>query len=221
MNRAVLAISLVSTAVTASAEELYEAFPEAIHAEERYVIYSHGFIVEGDDPRPVHPEFGTYEFPAIKRALFRDGGFNLIAHHRPAGTDIGEYVAMLATWVDTLIDEGVKPTRITLVGFSRGALLTAYASSRHETAGINTALMAICSEGTISGGPRLSLGGRLLSIYETTDAVGTCESLANGSPNLASFREIAISTGLSHGAFFRPLPEWVQPLRQWIAETNH
>jgi hypothetical protein len=26
------------------------------------VIYSHGLIVEGDDPRPVHPEYGVYDF---------------------------------------------------------------------------------------------------------------------------------------------------------------
>jgi hypothetical protein len=50
--------------------------------------------------------------------------------------------------------------------------------------------------------------------------VGTCESLANGSPKLTLFREVAISTGRSHGAFFKPLPEWVQPLKEWISETN-
>ena len=37
----------------------------------------------------------------------------------------------------------------------------------------------------------------------------------------ASFKEIAISTGKKHGAFFQPLPEWIAPLRAWIEETNH
>jgi hypothetical protein len=80
--------------------------------------------------------------------------------------------------------------------------------------------MGICSEGGISGEPPVSLGGQFLSIYETTDVVGTCESLAKNSANLESFKEIAISTGEEHGAFYRPMPEWVEPLRQWIAETN-
>jgi hypothetical protein len=71
-----------------AAVEIYDNFPPAIHPDERYVIYSHGLIVEGDNARPVHPEFGVYDFPAIKTELFRGGDFNLIAHHRPKNTDV-------------------------------------------------------------------------------------------------------------------------------------
>jgi pimeloyl-ACP methyl ester carboxylesterase len=220
MNRAVFAFCLMLFSVSAGAVALYDVFPETINPDERYVIYSHGFIVEGKDPRPEHPAYGVYEFAAIRQALFEDGGFNLIAHHRPAGADVGEYVPTLVSWVDELLRHGVEPSRITLVGFSRGALLTAHASSRRAAVGLNTALMGICSAGTVSARAALSLGGNLLSIYETSDFVGTCESLANDSSGLISFREFAIATGLGHGAFFKPLPEWLEPLRQWIAETN-
>jgi hypothetical protein len=54
----------------ARAAELLDRFPDNIHAGERYVIYSHGFIVEGNDPQPVSPKYGQYDFPGIKRALF-------------------------------------------------------------------------------------------------------------------------------------------------------
>lgn len=37
---------------------------------------------------------------------------------------------------------------------------------------------------------------------------------------LASFEEIAISTGKKHGAFYQPMPEWVRPLPAWIDKTN-
>ena len=67
--------------------------------------------------------------------------------------------------------------------------------------------------------PPLVLGGHLLSLYETSDAVGSCAGLAARS-RLDSFKEIAVSTGKSHGAFFQPLPVWVGPLREWIASTN-
>ena len=143
MSRVLVAVSLVLVGIRADAVELYGDFPERINPDERYVIYSHGFIVEGTDPRPEHPQFGTYEFPAIKQALFEDGGFNVIAHHRHADTDIGEYVDTLASWVEKLLEGGVPPSRITLVGFSRGALLTAYASGRYEQAGLNTTLMGM------------------------------------------------------------------------------
>ena len=122
------------------AVDIYAHFPEVIHPHERYVIYSHGLIVEGDDPRPVSPKYGQYDFPGIKQALFSGGGFNLIAYQRPKNTEVAVYV-------------------------------------------------------------------------------GTLSKLAARS-HLVSFKEIAISTGKSHGAFFQPLPEWMQPLKAWIAQTN-
>jgi len=193
-------------------------FPEAIHATERYVIYSHGLIVEGDDPRPISPKYGQYDFPAIKQSLFSEGGFNLIAYQRPKNSD-DTYVDTLKSWVRRLLDAGVKPSRITLVGFSRGAQLTALASSDLASVGINTALLAICEDGDVSQTPGLVLGGNLLSIYESSDELGSCGKLAARSP-LKSFKEVPISTGKKHGAFFQPLPQWLRPLEVWIAKTN-
>jgi hypothetical protein len=88
--------------------------------------------------------------------------------------------------------------------------------------GINTALLAICQNGDFDRdppGPHLILGGNLLSIYETSDQLGSCKKLAARS-RLTSFKEVAISTGKGHGAFFQPLKDWLQPLKAWIAETN-
>jgi hypothetical protein len=201
------------------AVEIYAHFPDAIHANERYVIYSHGLIVEGDNPRPVSPQYGQYDFPGITQALFSGGGFNLIAYQRPKNTEVGPFVETLKSWARRLLDAGVPPSRITLVGFSRGAHLTAYASGDLASSGINTALMAICEDGDLGRDPPLMLGGNLLSIYETSDQLGSCAKLAARS-HLVSFKEIAISTGRDHGAFFQPLPEWVRPLKAWIGETN-
>jgi hypothetical protein len=201
------------------AVEIYDSFPEAIHAQERYVIYSHGQIVEGTDPKPVSPKYGQYDFPGIKQALFRDGGFNLIAYQRPKNADFDAYVETLKSWVKRLLKDGVKPSRISLIGFSRGGQTTSYASSDLAADKINTALLAICSDGDFKRDPPLILGGNLFSIYETSDEMGSCAKLAARS-HLLSFKEVAISTGKSHGAFFQPLPEWMQPLKAWIAKTN-
>ncbi len=221
MTRASTRMLLLALLVPLSggAAEIYDDFPGEIHADERYVIYSHNLIVEGDDPAPIHPEFGVSDFPAVKQALFEGGNFNLIAHHRPKNTEIDPYVDKLESWVRRLLTAGVKSSRITLIGFSRGSYLTALASSRLRSTGINTALLAACSEGDISHHPPLVIGGHLLSIYETTDVVRSCAKLAARS-QLASFKEVAISTGKKHGAFFIPRPEWVQPLKAWIEETN-
>ena len=141
------------------AVELYDRFPDVVHANERYVIYAHGLIVEGDDPKPVSPKYGQYDFPGIKQALFEGGGFNLIAYQRPKGADFGGYVETLESWVRRLLDAGVSPHRITLVGFSRGGQTTSYASSDLASVGINTALLAICSMGISGVSRRWRLAG--------------------------------------------------------------
>jgi hypothetical protein len=184
------------------------------------VIFLHGLIAEGTDPRPVHPENGVYDFPAITQAIFKDGGFNLIAQQRPKNAEVGTYVAMLEGWVRQLLKAGVPASRITIVGFSRGSYITAHAADRLRDTRIHTALLGACVNGDMptSGAP-LVLGGHLLNIYETTDAVRECGVLAKRS-RLTSFKEVAITTGKKHGAFFLPRPEWIDPLKAWIRQTN-
>lgn len=218
---AVIALVIECVPFSVRAAQIYEQFPSVIHSEERYVIYSHGLIAEGDDPRPVSPKYGIFDFPRIKQALFEGGGFNLIAVQRKKNVEFESHVSQLVSWVRQLMDAGVKPSRITLVGFSRGGQLTAVASSRLASTGINTAILAICSDGdfAVDPDPPLILGGRFLSIYEKSDEMGSCAKLARRG-HLVSFEEVAISTGKGHGAFFQPLPVWVLPLKDWIARTN-
>lgn len=205
--------------ILGNAAEIFSEFPDTIHAGERYVIYSHGLIVEGEDPKPRHPQFGIYDFPAIKQALFEGGSFNLIAQHRPKNTQISAYVEGLAAWIRRLVSAGVKPSRITLIGFSRGGQITALTASRLASLGLNTAILGACTKGDIPHDPPLVLGGQVLSIYETSDQFGSCAKLAQRS-SLESFEELAIATGERHGAFFEPRPEWLTPLKAWIARTN-
>ena len=219
MNRSPWLALLLLAPICSWGVEIYDQFPASINSSERYVIYSHGLIAEGTDPKPVSPQYGPYDFPAIKQAIFSNGGFNLIAYQRAKSLD-DSYVETLKSWVRRLVDGGVSPSRITLVGFSRGAYLTALASNGLTDVGINTALLAICEKGEVSGAPGLAFGGTFLSIYEKSDSLGKCTKLAARS-HLTSFKEVAISTGKKHGAFFQPLPQWLEPLKAWIAQTNH
>jgi pimeloyl-ACP methyl ester carboxylesterase len=215
---AFLGISVVSEG---QAVRIYQQFPSDIHPNERYVIFSHGLIAEGEDPHPISPKYGVYAFPEIKAALFKDGGFNLIAVQRKTGVELENHVNQLESWVHRLLDAGVKPSRVTLVGFSRGGQITALASGHLASEGINTALLAICAGGdfAVDSGPPIALGGNFLSIYETSDELGSCAKLADRG-HLKSFTEVAISTGKAHGAFFQPRLEWIDPLKAWIAKTN-
>ena len=218
-SRILFAIPIVLQAYAGSlllAAELHSDFPSHIDSEGRYVIYSHGRIVEGDDPRPVHERWGVYDFPAIVSKLGEDGTFTLIAHHRSENTNASNYVGRLKSWVNTLIEAGVMPERITLVGFSSGGHFTALAASQLKPLQINTALLATCWTTGVQEQPSITLSGRLLSIYETTDSALSCNKLAVRSPDLSSFEEVEITTGKEHGAFYTPRPEWIDPLLLWI-----
>jgi hypothetical protein len=214
ISSAALVCASFLVATCANAQTLYENFPSEINADEKYVFYSHGFIVEGENERPVHEEFGVYDFPAIKEELFAIGHFNLIAHHRPANIAIEDYVEKFTAWVNSLLDAGVSPTNITLIGFSRGSHLTALTADRLNEHDINTVIMAGCMEGDITVDPPITLSGRFLSIYETTDTPGSCQQLASRS-QLTTFDEIEITTGKKHGAFYTPLNAWISPIKEW------
>lgn len=196
------------------AGKLHRDFPAEIDPTAIYVFYSHGAIVEGGNPKPKHSKWGIYDFPAIKRELV-DSDFDLIAWHRPEKTRPAEYAETLARQVRQLQDAGVEANRITMLGFSRGGYISALASSKLENEDINVVLLAACGK-WVKNSPEVRLHGNLLSIYETSDSAGSCKALAKNSPKLVSFEEISISTGLSHGAFYRPIEEWVAPVKNWI-----
>jgi hypothetical protein len=194
-------------------------FPSHVDPGARYVVYSHGRIVEGDDETPVSADFGRYDFPGIREALTRNGDFELIARHRPKDADPATEAKRLEEGVRRLVASGVKPSRITLVGFSKGSYITAIASSNLADLQVNTALLAACTDGLPSREP-LVLAGNVLSIYETSDEAGSCRGLKDHAAADLHFEEVDLSTGLRHGAFYRPIEAWLAPLLAWISHTN-
>jgi hypothetical protein len=199
---------------------VYEHFPQQINADEQYVFYSHGFIVEGTNPTPKNEKWGVYEFPSIKDAL-SDSEYNLIAYHRPKGTEPFSYAKLLANDVRKLLQNGVAAKHITILGFSRGAFITSISSHYLKETPVNTILLAGCGRIVSNKYSDIKVNGDFLSIYEKSDGASTCKKLKERSTALKSFKEIAIDTGKEHGAFYRPMPEWIVPVKRWIkAKSN-
>ncbi|MEW6997383.1 alpha/beta hydrolase [Colwelliaceae bacterium BS250] len=213
-----LFISLLFSPLAFSGE-IYEHFPEQINANEKYVFYSHGYIVEGINPTPKNDRWGTYQFPAIKESL-SDREYNLIAYHRPKGTDPFKHAETLANDVRTLLKNGVDGNHITIIGFSRGAFITSITSHYLAKTPIKTVLLAGCGRIVTAKYSDIKANGALLSVYETSDGASTCKKLQQRSVNLESFDEIVISTGKEHGAFYRPMDEWVVPVKHWIKANS-
>jgi hypothetical protein len=180
----------------------------------RYLFYLHGRIIEDQGPQGISPVHGRYDYPGIL-AAFRTRGFEVISEVRPANTEVGAYADRVVREVEGLIARGVDPSRITIVGASKGAVIASLVSTRLRRASVRYVLLANCNEWLIrTHDPHLS--GEVLSIYEASDDVGSsCRPLAARSPALRRFAEVRLETGLGHGMVYRPLEAWVRPASDW------
>jgi hypothetical protein len=73
--------------------------------------------------------------------------------------------------------------------------------------------MAACYEGDTNS--ELDFYGNILSIYEKSDAAGSCQLHTKNSKGIQQYKEIALNTGLKHGFLYKPLPEWLIPAKNW------
>jgi dienelactone hydrolase len=177
------------------------------------VIYLHGRIVEVQGPRALSPEFGEYAWQAIVDSL-RASDFTVIADLRPASTDPDEYAARVASQVDSILKTGVAPSRLAVVGFSKGAGIAIRASARLRRTDLTFVFMGACPPDQ----PYTSVvAGRVLSVYEASDSLGqSCEKLLSAALPGSRHDERRIDTGRKHGAFYQPRLEWITPVREWI-----
>ncbi len=181
----------------------------------RYLIYLHARIVEEKGSRPTDERFGTYEYQQILDTLAASGA-EVIAEQRPQGTDFRQFGARVADQVRRLLAAGVPAERIAVVGFSKGGAIAMAASALLRDPKVAFVFLGPCGD-WVRGRDDMDVRGRILSIYEASDELGTsCEPLFAQASDPGEHREIRIATGAAHGAFFRPRPEWLAPLLQWV-----
>lgn len=205
---------LLTVLMPAHADTLYTDVPDSPEPTKIYLIYLHGRIIENFGPRPTDPRYGLYDYPAILETLSSRGAV-VISAQRPAKTDINEYAGIVVSQIEKLIERSVPPDNIVVAGFSKGGGIATRVSSFLRRPQVRFALLAACPAGSAS--PHISLTGQVLSVYEESDTLAaSCKALADQSEQLRSFKEIKISTGKLHGAFYMPLPVWVDPVLDWV-----
>ena len=201
---------------------VHTVVPETPDPAAHYLIYLHGSIIETQGRRPTHPDYGVYEYDEILDALAARG-FQVISEARPAGTKVPAYAEKVAAQVRALVAAGVPAGHIGVAGHSKGGLITVGASSLLDPvdfAGVRYVVMAGCFRG---GSPirGLRLSGHILSIYDEADRLaGSCDTIFANAPGAEETNEIILHKGLGHGAFYRPMDEWLDPLTAWIGETG-
>lgn len=198
-----------------AAAEIVTDVPAATDPAGTYVIYLHGRVVEDRGPRPVDSRFGRYDYPAVMEALASRGAV-VISAQRRSGTDVNAYAGIVVAQVERLIGQGVSPANIVVVGFSKGGDIAIRTSSFLRRPQVRFVLLGACWPRPDA--PQLRLTGHVLSIYETSDTLAgdSCAPLADHAEKPESFRELRISTGRSHGAFYMPMKAWVDPVLDWI-----
>jgi hypothetical protein len=201
---------------TESVLQIFAAIPAEIDPDARYLIYLHGAIIERAGIRPTHPEFGVYEYREIL-GVFAERGFVVISEARPAGTSGAVYAEKVADQVGALLKGSVSPEHITVVGFSKGGGIAITASSILSEEKLNFVFMGACGP-WLDSRPEIVPHGRLLALREASDnLVGSCEGLFARAAGDGEREEITLELGGSHGAFYRPRPEWVDPVVEWAS----
>jgi hypothetical protein len=196
--------------------QIHSAVPAGTDPSARYLFYLHGAIIERAGARPTHPDFGIYEYQEILE-LLAERGFVVISEARAAGTSVMEYAATVADQVRTLLAAGVPPGNISVVGFSKGGGIAVVTSSILATDALNFVFMGTCGP-WLKERPEIVPHGRMLSLHEASDdMVSSCEDLFSRAGEGAETREIVINIGGGHGAFYRPRPEWIDPLVEWAS----
>jgi hypothetical protein len=182
----------------------------------RHLIYLHGRIVEDQGPRPTHPRFGIYEYRQILDA-FAAAGFEVSSEQRPAGTRAPDAALVAASEIRQLIDRGVPARDITVVGFSKGGVIAVLTALELDNPEINFVFIACCGSWVenVFGDPDRRISGRMLSIYEASDTAGSCSALFERASPASTTEEIELGLGGGHGAFYRPQPEWIDPVIRW------
>jgi hypothetical protein len=194
-------------------------FPISIDPNRRYLLYLHGKIIEDQGIPAVNPDFGEYEYGAILEK-FAGYGFTVISEPRPINTDGEEYAKKVAGQVQALLDTGVPAENISVVGASKGGGIAIHASHLIGYPDIRYAILAICSPEEIAGLKKsgVTLSGKVLSIYDSEDTLaGSCRDLFEFSEGkgLSDSKEIILNVGTGHGILYKPLDDWMKPVKEW------
>ena len=188
----------------------------------RYLFYLHAKIVEDEGLPAVSPQHGEYHYGAIVDRL-ANFGFVVVSEVRPKDASSGVHAERIAAQVDSLLDGGVPPEHVAVVGASKGGYIAALVSHAVPTPGVRYVILSMCDAETVAYmiEQGTDLHGDVLALRDmadTPDLVGSCEDLFTFSREIGRHDEIVVEVGTGHGILYRPLDAWVLPTVEWAKE---
>ena len=203
-------------------QNIYNHIPSEVDTNKRYIFYLHGRIIEDQGIRPKSEKYGIYEYEKILESL-ADTSFEVISEPRPKNTDAFEYAKKVVAQIDSLLEFGVPPKNITVIGASKGGAIAVFISHLLKNDELKFVIMAICNEEMANYWKEneIKLWGKVLYIFDADDEIaGSCKSYLDviTSDGLKEYKEIETKLGLGHGILYSPLKEWVQPALEWVQQ---
>ncbi len=181
----------------------------------KYLFYLHGRIIEDQGINAVSEKYGLYQYTKILNTLEQEG-LIVKSDARKENTDVIIYAHKIVQEINTLIQSGIAPENITVLGASKGSLIAMLVSTELGNSDLNFILMGNCNDWVLENFD-INLQGHILSIYEKSDEFGnSCEAIVANSKQVKTFKEIVLETNLGHGFLYQPLEDWIVPAVEWI-----
>ena len=189
--------------------------------EERYLFFLHNRFLEDHDLQEAHPEYGKSAYLEII-SEFENNGFTVLSEKRAGIVNARDYAILITAQIESLLQKGILPKNITVVGTSKGGYIAQYVSTLANNKDLNFVFIASFRESDLQNIPEINYCGHILTIYEASDPFGVSaiKRKENSTCPIAHFKEIELHTGLGHGFLFNPLKEWMQPTIAW-AKGNY
>lgn len=184
---------------------------------QKYIFFLHNRYLQEFGLESVHAEYGRVEYPEIIEA-FQKQKINVISEVRPKNTNWKEYALKVKSQIDSLLDKGIKPEHITVVGTSMGGYIAQEVSGLMKNKSIKYVFIGCCSDDDHLDSKSPVYYGSILSIFEKSDDIGrSCQKMKDKSgSSVVKYKDIELNTGLKHGYLFKALPAWLEPTIRWV-----
>ncbi len=145
---------------------------------------------------------------------FEDQGFevNTFAY---AGETRLAYAHRIADEVRALMDKGIAPEEINVVGAGTGSKVATLTSALVGNRHVNYVLLGQCDP-AMKANYNFRMSGRVLGIHDVADTTSlSCRSLWGDSPKVSERQELVLNSGQGSAVFHAPRADWVQPVTEW------
>lgn len=182
----------------------------------KYIFFLHNRFLEEHGLNEEHPQYGRTEYKEIV-SEFERNGFVVISEIRKGNVNARDYAEGVLEQMDSLIQKGVSPKNITVVGTSKGGYIAQYVSTLANNTNLNFVFVASFQESDVVNIPDINYCGNILSIYDRSDPFGVSpiKRKENSTCEISHYGEVELDTKMGHGFLFKPLKDWLEPTMMW------